>query len=715
MNPDMRRSTAEILRAVAVAVSDGVLVVAGDGTILEFNVVAERIFGRSRADVIGQKMIDTVVPPTLRDAHRATIARYRTGNTPPTSGWRFRTLGQRADDSTIPIEVTLSMANWDESSAGQELILAFVRDRSVSENASHTSINKPTDQVAEELWKARDHLDTILELAPLVVFAVDRDGFIQVCAGGGLATIGFAPGELTGRNILSVYPDRKELSSDLRRALAGERFHSRFDTNDRVLETYYQPMYSDDGTLSAVLGVSIDITAQIVSERALRILAETDTVTGLSSRSHIEESLARLIVAGEPLALLLVDLDDFKDINDSHGHAIGDVVLHQVGSRLRQTVPAGSSLGRLGGDELVVGVRTNDMQEISQVADAILEAISAPMRIMVDTQQPIELDVSLTASIGIAVSPIDGDTMSSLLACADSAMYAAKRSGRATHRFYRADADRARRRLEVSTQLRSAITAGQLDVEYQPILDLAHGTIVGFEALARWNDTLLGPVSPDEFIPFAENSPLIDDLFELVLLRSLDAAVAWNAATLGTAAKPAPRTQGGELIAVSVNIAARQLRDVSLPNRIIRAAASVGLPSSCVALELTETALMDDSSRTRKVLGGLRDVGIRVMIDDYGVGYSNMARLSELSAAGILDSVKIDRTFVADLPSERAKTLLTMFVTMTDSLGVHAVAEGIESAEQLQTVRALGCRYGQGWHFSESMSADSAVRLVLGP
>ncbi|MFH5208493.1 putative bifunctional diguanylate cyclase/phosphodiesterase [Antrihabitans sp. NCIMB 15449] len=423
--------------------------------------------------------------------------------------------------------------------------------------------------------------------------------------------------------------------------------------------------------------------------------------------------MAELLSDGEPLALLLIDLDDFKDINDSHGHAMGDRVLHRVGTRIRKTAPARSIIGRLGGDELVVGLRTADVDQAAAVASSIIDAISRPMRINFDVAgQPIRLDISVTASVGIAVAPGDGVSIATLLTRADSAMYAAKRSGRAAHRFYRADADRASRRLKVSTRLRKAVTSGSLDVEFQPIVDLTASRITGFEALARWNDTQLGPVGPDEFIALAENSPLIDELFDLVLDRSLRAAATWNSQI--DAATATPRAKGGELLTVGVNVAARQLRDRTLPNRIVDAAARAGLTPSCVVLELTETALMDDSGRSRAVIGALRDAGIRALIDDYGIGYSNMARLSDLSATGLLDGIKIDRTFVSDLPTDRAVTLLEMFVTMTKALGVSAIAEGIESDEQLTLLTSLGYRFGQGWRFAKPMSADAAARFTLG-
>ena len=609
----------------------------------------------------------------------------------------------RTDGDTFPIEISLGEtdAEDDDPCIGGGLVVCFLRDRTESAAAEVAAVA----DTGFEPWETTESLAAIIESAPLIVFAVDADGIIQVSTGGGLKALGYEPGATVGQSIHTTYPDRADIYEHYVRALAGEEFRVSVGIGDRFYDTQYRPLYTADGVFKGSLGVSTDITAQIDSEQALRVLAATDAVTGLASRSQTEHELAGVFDSGGPLTLLLVDLDDFKDINDSHGHAVGDVVLRRIGARMRRIVGSASILGRLGGDELVVGLHSDDPLEVSSIADKILGEIARPMRIEVDADgQPTELDVSITASIGIAVAPMDGDSPSSLLTHADSAMYAAKRSGRASHRFYRADADRAGRRLQVSTRLRSAIKAGALDVEFQPICRLAEGKVVGFEALARWNDAQLGPVSPDEFIALAESSPLIDDLFDLVLNRSMAAAATWNA----------ERSPADGLVSLSINVAARQLRDPGLPDQIMRAADAVGLPYGCVAVELTETAVMENAARTWGVLRAISSAGIRVLIDDYGVGYSNMARLGELSGAGILEGIKIDRTFVVDLPAARAKTLLTMFLTMTRSLGVSAVAEGIESAEQLGTLLDLGCVVGQGWHFAKPMSEDSAVQLILG-
>ncbi|MBJ8346198.1 diguanylate cyclase [Antrihabitans sp. YC2-6] len=607
MNDDSRRHDLNILEAISRAATDGVIVSDADGTILEFNVVAEKIFGRSRAEVVGQKMVDILVPPPLRDAHLAGIARQRARPVPMSGSMRFGTLGLHADGSAIPLDIALCTP---DTGRGSDLAVSFIRARSPSPVADQATVPH-LDARIQGVPGSPEQVAELLVSAPLIVFALDHEGNIEVSLGGGLARIGVQQSELVGRSIYALRPNRPDLRRIFARAVAGEKFRAFVELDGSVWDTQFQPMLGPDREVIGSLGVSVDVTAQIVSEQALRLLAETDTVTGLASRRHTDACLARILAANDPLALMLIDLDDFKDINDSHGHAIGDLVLARIGKRLRRAVPAGAIVGRLGGDELVVGLSSGNVEYASRIADAILKAVSKPMRIRgSDARDALDLDICVTASIGIAVAPEDGVTTSVLMTRADSAMYAAKRSGRASHRFYRADADRASRRLKVSTRLRGAINARAIEVEYQPVIDLRDSSIVGFEALARWNDAELGSVSPGEFIAFAENSPLIDDLFELVLSQAIDMAVACNAGIRRTSSSSTPRSHGGDLLTVSINVAARQLRDPVLPTRIISAAESAGLPPSCIVLELTETALMEDSERTTTLLSVLRDAGV---------------------------------------------------------------------------------------------------------
>ncbi|MBJ8348573.1 bifunctional diguanylate cyclase/phosphodiesterase [Antrihabitans sp. YC2-6] len=542
-------------------------------------------------------------------------------------------------------------------------------------------------------WHSAERLSEILCAAPLIVFAIDIDGIIRVSTGGALIELGFAPGQLVGNSIFDVYAERADFAGHFRRAIAGEEFDIQATVLDRVFETRYTPTYSASGELIGSLGVSVDVTEQVKNQNALRQLAQDDSVTGLSSRQYTESLIGRALAAGAGFAVLLVDLDDFKDINDSHGHALGDLVLNRIATRIRTAVPEEAIVGRLGGDELVIGLPLSDFAALERVAKDVLAVIAGPLLIDLPIlDPPADIDVSITASIGVAVSPRDGNTTAGLLARADTAMYAAKNSGGAAYRFYSPDIDRASRRLTVSTRLRRAVAEHALHAEFQPVLDIECGRVVAFEALARWNDPQLGKIRPDEFIALAEKSPLIDELFEVILQQALAAAAGWDSS-----------------IGISVNIAPRQLRDRDLPNRIVLAAKGAGLEVDRVSVELTETAMMDDSFATRNTLQKMSEAGIAVVVDDFGVGYSNIGRLSDLSASGMLDGIKIDRRFVAERDIHRATSLLRLFRNMTDSFGVRAVVEGIETERQLTLARDLGYRYAQGWHLGAAMPAAAAT------
>ena len=462
-----------------------------------------------------------------------------------------------------------------------------------------------------------------------------------------------------------------------------------------LLETRVRVVRDADGAVAGLVGVAVDVTQHVAAVQALRTLVEQDTLTGLATRSHGENQVSALLGEG-PLVLLLVDLDDFKDINDSLGHAVGDEVLRQVAGRLQEaTSGTRTVLARLGGDEILVAVPGADRAAGKALAEVVLEAVARPLVLEFNDAPHGNPELLVTASVGIALAPEHGSTFSDLLAHADSAMYSAKRAGRATHTVYEAGSNAARRRLTLTRRLRWAVARDELEVHFQPVIHLRTGRTTGFEALARWTDAELGVVPPTEFIPVAESSRLVEDLFEVVLHRALAAAAAW------------PTSPGQPPLTVAVNLAARQLRDPRLPARVAAAAAAHGVAVQRLHLELTESAAMDDAPVVDQVLRGLRDVGTHPVIDDFGVGYSSLGRLRDLSADNILHGVKLDRSFQPATPSSRSHTLLATFLTMTAALGVESIAEGLETAEQRDVVRDLGCTSGQGFLFSRALPPEA--------
>lgn len=434
-------------------------------------------------------------------------------------------------------------------------------------------------------------------------------------------------------------------------------------------------------------------------DRDIRRMAYTDPLTGLANRLSFRELLDdRLLTlhanSGE-LALLFVDLDDFKRVNDTLGHEAGDEVLSQLSARLRLILERlgaeGTDIARFGGDEFIVLYMAEDIRASSaRLAEAIIEEIQRPL--VLNGRQ-----VFLGASIGITMFPFDAYHAGQLLKNADIAMYQAKVAGKNCYRFYSRAMDQAvERRVQLEQDLRGAWDRGELSVVYQPIYRLNGARITGAEALLRWNHPQLGMVPPSVFIEVAEQSGLIESLGRNVLERACTDAAQW-------------KSSSGERPFVSVNISPRQLRSGELPDVVGNALRISGLKPEQLHLELTETAVLVDESQASTLLSRVRATGVKVWLDDFGTGFSGLSHLRRVP----VDGVKIDRSFVADVlrdPDDLALT--TAIIAMAHSLGITVVAEGVETEGQYQILLERGCDQGQGFWFGRPMSAaDLADRL----
>jgi diguanylate cyclase (GGDEF)-like protein len=429
-------------------------------------------------------------------------------------------------------------------------------------------------------------------------------------------------------------------------------------------------------------------------DRDVRRLAYVDSLTGLPNRLMLREALARAMMIGRSsgtgIALLFIDLDDFKRINDTLGHDAGDEALAQIAHRLEArlavirlpaqpdvTGSTGDMVARFGGDEFVAllfggDLRARARQFAESVFDAVREPLSAGGR-----------SVHLNASIGITLFPDDGDDPQQLLKSGDIAMYEAKQAGKNCYRYFTAAMTRAAEdRLHLEHDLREAMAGGQLAVHYQPIVDLRSGRMAGAEALLRWAHPQRGMVPPALFVGIAEDFGLIAEIGRFVLERACADAALW----------PAGGAEGAPF--VSVNLSVRQLRDPGLPREIAATLARHGLPHSRVHVELTESALLDSEPLALTALAELRRLGIRIWLDDFGTGFSGLSHLRRVP----VDGVKIDRSFVQELLTDRDDLALTSaIVAMAGSLGIEAIAEGIESEAQLEVLRNLRCDLGQGF------------------
>jgi diguanylate cyclase (GGDEF)-like protein len=448
-------------------------------------------------------------------------------------------------------------------------------------------------------------------------------------------------------------------------------------------------------TAAALLLLAFALTSFRAYQRRLRDAALADDLTGLPNRTLFRDRLRQAVLQsrrdGGMAATLIIDLDRFKEVNDTLGHQRGDELLIEVGSRLRETLREGDTVARLGGDEFAVLVpRVEESGQAAEVALRIAAAMEPPFLLG-------GVAVQVDLSVGIALSPPDGDDPDTLLQRADIAMYEAKK-GNAGHAFYTAERDPySARRLAMVAELRSAIEDRALTVHYQPKIDLVTGEVTGAEALARWTHPELGPITPAEFVPLAEQTGLIKPLTIAVLEAALVQVRRW-------------RDEGMHL-PVSVNLSARNLLDPQLPGEIDALLDRYGVSPTLLELEITESSIMSDPVRALEVLTALDAMGVRLSIDDFGTGYSSLAYLKRLP----VDELKIDRGFVMNMTTDRADAFIVRCaVDLARNLGMRVVAEGVEDAETVSALARLGCTQAQGYYFSAPVPGPELTMWLRG-
>jgi diguanylate cyclase (GGDEF)-like protein/PAS domain S-box-containing protein len=573
---------------------------------------------------------------------------------------------------------------------GRAAILAIVQDR--------TEVNV----ARRETDNARSLLDSIVDNLPVGVFVKDmgEDGRYILMNEACGAIIGFSAKEVVGRSDRDFFPpeqtatfrEQDRRAFDGRGTISFEETMLRADGASRILKTVKRMLPAPEGREPRyLLGISQDVTEEREVEAKLAHLAMHDSLTGLPNRAsfsaHIREQAVTAAIES-PVALLYIDVDHFKTINDSKGHAAGDALLCQVAARLLRLTENGDLVARLGGDEFALVKQLGSTAQAEPFAERLLQSLS----------MPFDLDGArehVTCSIGIALAPQDGGDANVLMRHADLALYAAKESGRSTYRLYQTEMRlEAERRHLVTAELHEALRQKQFELHYQPIVQLDDDGIAGFEALIRWRHPQRGLISPMEFIPIAEETGLIIPIGEWVLTEACRAAASWP-----------PHLK------IAVNLSVSQFRYAGLLSSVVAALDETGLRADRLEIEITESVFLTDVEQSLPLLKALKALGVRIAIDDFGTGYSSLSYLRAFA----FDKIKLDRSFVAGIESDAGNlAIVRAVVGIGSGFNATTLAEGIETEEQLQKLRAEGFSEVQGYLLGRPMPRQEAEALIYG-
>jgi len=630
-------------------------------------------------------------------------------------------IGKKIEDLIIPEQmeapVIAAIKNWMNNGVeipASELILRSKDGDNIFVYSSHVlftnqynqkqmyciDINLSDLKHVESEVEFTDHLlAATFEVIPDLFFLMKTDGTIIDYHAGNKVNLYMSPEEFTGRSMIDVLPSEvadKFKCNLLKVVTQGGVITFEYDLLMPHGVIYFEARMTYLADHKKIIAIVRDITKQQQASESIRRHAFYDTLTLLPNRLLALDRLSQMINEvernNEKTAVLFLDLDDFKKVNDSLGHEVGDKLLIESATRLRNIVRKDDTVGRLGGDEFIIILRnlTYDHNALF-IAENLLKSFRNPFKI--DSRELI-----LTLSIGIAMFPENGKNSSELLRNADTAMYKAKSLGRNTYSFFTKEMNvNMLRRLELEEQMRGALERGEFEVYYQPQIDAINKQIIGAEALLRWFNPVLGNVTPDEFIPIAEHTGLIVPIGQFVLKQALSVLSTWQ-------------VKQKNILRIAVNLSPRQFRDTQLLNFIETSLAQANITADRLELEITEGVLMIGQTYIDDALVKLHNLGVKLSMDDFGTGYSSLSYLRRYA----FDILKIDKSFTLGITCNKADCdLVKATIAMAHSLGLKVVAEGVETKEQFELLNQLECDYLQGYYFSKPVTAKQLLEFSV--